>query len=477
MPRKQIRTLLVAAVGAAAVLGQTPSAHAMTNEELLRIIRRQAEQIDVLTRKVEVLEQKTTATEAGVEAAKEQAAEAQKTAEAADTGVEFKLGPAPTIRSKDGRFEFKVRGRLLTDFNLVRSGDDPRNVGGSRISTTSTEFRSARLGAEGTAWKDVKFTFEADFADNAVDITDAFIAYVGEPIKPAKYIRIGQYKTPNSLEEQTSGRFTTFMERAAFTDAFDFDRRIGIGTGFGGKQWTFDVGLFSQNNGDSGSSLNEGYAVAGRGTYAFTDVLGSADLMHVGASARFRDLSNQADNRRVRYRQRPFFHDTNRSVDTGTLREADNDVIAGIEWAYVAGPLSLQAEAAHTWLNRDNADDADGLWGGYFDVSYFLTDDTRAYRSGRFDRVKVKNPVFGGGWGAWQVGGRFDYIDLNGDDVRGGEQYSIIGGVNWYLNDHARMMVNGAYTRVFNARGMGGNQIEGSSNNIWGVGMRGQVDF
>jgi phosphate-selective porin OprO/OprP len=56
-----------------------------------------------------------------------------------------------------------------------------------------------------------------------VDITDAYIEYDGPVIEPG-FVRIGQFKTPNSLEEQTSARFITFMERAAFTDAFDFDR-------------------------------------------------------------------------------------------------------------------------------------------------------------------------------------------------------------------------------------------------------------
>ena len=460
-----------------AMVFQATDAHAVTNEELLEIIKKQAEQIESLQRKVEGLEQRSEETEAEAEAATKKAEEAKKAAAEADTGVEFKLGPAPTIKSKDGKFSFKVRGRLLTDLNVVRSQDDPRNVGGSRISTTSTEFRAARLGVEGIAWKDFKYKLEGDFADNEVDLKDAFVDYGGEPIDPLKYIRIGQYKTPNSLEEQTSSRFITFMERAAFTDAFDLDRRIGVGAGFGGDQWTFDAGLFSQNNSENDASVNEGYAVGARGTYAFNDVLASKDAMHIGASGRFRDLSNQSDGRQVRYRQRPFFHDTNRSVDTGVINKADNDILAGLEWAYVNGPLSLQGEAAHTWLNRDGDGSASGLWGAYIDASYFLTDDQRTFKGGKFNRVKVNDPVLDGGWGAWQVGTRFDFVDLNDDDVRGGQQYSVIAGLNWHLNNHARLMANYAFTRVFNARGAGGNQVEGSSNNIHGVGLRAQVDF
>ena len=44
--------------------------------------------------------------------------------------------------------------------------------------------------------------------------------------------------------------------------------------------------------------------------------------------------------------------------------------------------------------------------GWYVDASWFLTGETRPYKDGVFQRVKVKNPVTwskGSGWGAWQI--------------------------------------------------------------------------
>lgn len=516
MWRLSMKTTLAASASVIAMLAHATDAGAVSNEELLRIIRSQAEQIEklnrrldtmdgaarrapagtgatpsqtqiqTLERKVNTLEQKTKTAETDAAAARKQAEEAKKTAEASDLGVKFKWGPAPTIQSTDGQWSFKVRGRLFTDFNLVRSEDDPRDVGGSRIDTTSTELRAARLGVEGKIFKDFRYKLEADFADNEVDIKDAYMEYAGLALRPISSVRIGQYKTPNSLEEQTSARYTTFMERAAFTDAFDLDRRIGAGVGSKGENWTADVGLFSQNNGENSSSVTEGYAAAGRGTYAFTGVAASQDLLHTGASVRYRNLDNDVDNDQARYRQRPFFHDTNRSVDTGNIDNASADLLGGLELAYVTGPFSIQGEAATTWVDRDSgSDDLYGLWGGYISPSYFLTGESRAksYKGGKFNRIKVNNPIHKGGWGAWELAGRFDYIDLNsndsrqGDNARGGEQYSGIFGVNWYLNNYMRMMANYAYTRVFNARDMGGNQVVGSSNVINGFGLRGQVDF
>lgn len=274
------------------------------------------------------------------------------------------------------------------------------------------------------------------------------------------------------------------MERAALTDAFVLDRRIGAGTG--GENSTLDVGIFSQNAGSVEPATNEGYAAAGRGTYAFTDVFISQDLLHTGGSVRYRNLDNGVNDSQVRYRQRPFFHQAGRSLDTGNIDNTNGDLFGGLELAYVNGPFSIQGEAATTWVDRDSgSDDLYGPWGGYISPSYFLTGENRAtsYKNGKFNRIKVKNPVHKGGWGAWQIAGRLDYIGLNsndsqsGDNARGGEQYSGIFGINWYLNDYFRIMADYAYTRVYNARGMGDDQVVGSSNVINGFGLRGQVDF
>jgi phosphate-selective porin OprO and OprP len=110
----------------------------------------------------------------------------------------------------------------------------------------ATELRAARLGIEGTAWRDFGYRLEVDFADDEVDVTDAFVEYDGAPIEPA-YVRVGQFQTPNSLEEQTSSRFIILMERAGFTDAFDLNRHIGAQVGAGTDDWSLAAGVFGQN--------------------------------------------------------------------------------------------------------------------------------------------------------------------------------------------------------------------------------------
>ena len=43
----------------------------------------------------------------------------------------------------------------------------------------------------------------------------------------------------------------------------------------------------------------------------------------------------------------------------------------------------------------------------------YLTGETRGYKGGKLDRTKVLQPFDQGGWGAFQLNGRVDYLDLS----------------------------------------------------------------
>ena len=109
-----------------------------------------------------------------------------------------------------------------------------------------------------------------------------------------------------------------------------------------------------------------------------------------------------------------------------------------------------------------------------------MTGESRGYSksSGKFGRVKVNNALFEpGGFGAIQRAGRFDYVSLTDSDagIEGGEQYSGIVGVNWYMNNHVRFVLDYAHTEVIN--GPEAVNEDDGDNSIDGVGLRAQVDF
>ena len=59
----------------------------------------------------------------------------------------------------------------------------------------------------------------------------------------------------NSLEQITSSRFITFMERAAFTEAFFLDRQIGAAILAGGEHWSFQTGIYGAPSAEAADCL------------------------------------------------------------------------------------------------------------------------------------------------------------------------------------------------------------------------------
>ncbi|PCI50111.1 MAG: hypothetical protein COB49_03995 [Alphaproteobacteria bacterium] len=409
MTRKPVLGLLASIVLCSVIFA--PIASAQTLEEL-------KEQLNALSKKIEQLE--------------------KKQAERSSRDLVVKWKGAPEFSSTDGNFKFKVRGRIFMDYGNISVSNGGTDIAGENVD--ATEFRTARLGVEGVLFRDIQYKFEVDFSGNDVTVKDAYLQWNLKTVS----LLVGQFKVPASLEEQTSSRYITFMERGAFTDAFGLSRNIGIALGYAQDDITFKAGIFQGGNGSD--AHEEGRTYAARITYG--PKLGDVRI-HVGASWFTRE--NDEGDDIIRYRQRPFAHlAANRYVNTGSFA-ADKDTFFGLELAGIMGPFSAQAE--YSWIKADALDSSAGdasFSGGYVDLSYFITGESRGYKKGAMDRVKVKNPVNEGGMGAWQVAARYDTIDLNDEEalIMGGKQDTIVLGVNWHLNNYTRFMANYSHSDI-----------------------------
>jgi len=451
-------------------LGTAP-AQAQSKEELLKLVQEQAKMLETMQRRVERLENMT-------QAATETANEARETADksAKSGGEKWKWGPSPSVSSADGKFKAHVRGRIFVDYGHVK---DSSTVGSQDRS--ASEFRTARLGIEGDAWKDVKYKFEVDFADNEVDIKDAYVQYKG--FKPLK-ITVGQFKETASLEEQTSSRHISLMERASVTDAFSISRRLGVKLSASGDIWTFDAAALGGSDLSSNKD-DEGYALTARA--AVFPKIGNGGRVHLGASIRHRGFSNDIDGMSVRYRQRPHSHVSGvRYVNTGHLDGASSDTLFGIEAAGICGPFWVEGE--WMWINTDidsgytsfyNGESSLKFSGGYIGAGWFLTGESRGYKGGKFYRPKVNNPVFEGGAGAWALTARYDYLDLvdASAGIWGGEQKSFIVGVNWYLSRHTMVKLNYAHAKIEDAFDNASYVDTNGENKVNSFTARVQVDW
>ncbi|RYD89274.1 MAG: hypothetical protein EOP61_31970, partial [Sphingomonadales bacterium] len=127
--------------------------------------------------------------------------------------------------SADG-FTFKVRGRFMYDTAFI---DSPFAVKPNRNLGFNSRIRRLRLGVEGKLPGDFGYKFEADFNNAAVSFGDVIMTY--EPKGKPWSITIGNHETMDGLEQITSSRFVSFIERAQMNDAFINTRRLGMSFG------------------------------------------------------------------------------------------------------------------------------------------------------------------------------------------------------------------------------------------------------
>ncbi|KWV95870.1 OprO/OprP family phosphate-selective porin [Erythrobacter sp. AP23] len=362
-----------------------------------------------------------------------------------------------TLEKRDG-WSFKPRGRLMYDAGWT---DAPESTGAS--DGFGNEVRRARLGASGDIPGGFGYKFEVDFAGNEVEVADAILSYEDGPIK----IAIGHHNNFQSLEELTSSLHTTFIERAAFTDAFGFERRIGASIQYANGPLLAQAGVFTDNFDDT-DSKNRGVDAR----LVFMPKAGDAQL-HFGGSFHYNDIDDPAAT--VRYRQRPLVHFTSeRFVNTDRLG-ADSEMGFGLEGAAVVGRFHAAAEGYWHKVDMPGMAIDPTFFGGYVEAGVFLTDDSRGYKGGKFDRTKPNAPVGEGGMGSVQFNLRFDHLDLNDAGILGGKQAGYFASLIWKPTDYTAFMVN--YGRLDYTDAVLATSTGDTSYGVDAVGLRAQIDF
>ncbi len=359
----------------------------------------------------------------------------------------------------DKAFQMKLGGRIQLDWAVFDEDTDTVNSSIGSV-PNGVEFRRARLFLEGLVHDRFEFKSQFDFAGAEVSIKDLYMGVRDLPV--VGKFRVGHYKQPFSLEELTSSKYITFMERG-LPNVFSVGRQTGLGVWSTAldKRMTWAIGGFTVSDGDSGDSFDVGKAGAELGlALRVTGLPWYEDkgkrLAHLGVSYSYQNQPRDE----IRFRQRPEAHLAPRYVDTGTF-DAKNNNRVGVEAALVYDRFSVQGELIGDFVKRKASGVNNPNFGGaYLYGSYFLTDDHRPYKtsSGAFDKVKPKNPLFNGngGMGAWEVAARYSYLDLDDEGISGGTLNDFTFGLNWYLTTNYRVSFN--YVRA-HRNGVGDTNI------------------
>ncbi|MBS1258106.1 MAG: hypothetical protein MAG551_01159 [Candidatus Scalindua arabica] len=388
-----------------------------------------------------------------------------------DKGLRFK--------SQDGNFKLKIGGRIMNDWAWMTENTkfkDESGIGDGDL-VDGTEFRRARIYLSGSIYGNIGFKAQYDLEDGATDFKDVYIELKKIPF--LGNFRVGHFKEPFSLEELTSSKYISFMERNLTNDPFAPGRNTGfmLHNHMFNKRLTWAAGLFRNTDafGDSdiADDANEGqYSITGRITALPWYAEEGRKLLHVGLS-----YSRQnAESNSVTFETKPDINLAPDFIDTGAFNVENFDLI-GPELALVHGPFSLQTEYsfADVELHHDNSMRDDPEFSGFYVYgSYFITGEHRKYKTknGTFGRVKPnKNFSWGEGLGAIELLARYSELDLSDEATNTGRLDTITLGANWYLNPNTRVMLN--YVKADPTRDSDGDD-DGDADLF---GMRFQIDF
>ena len=296
-------------------------------------------------------------------------------------------------------------------------------------------------------------------------VENAYLSYTGfKPFGGKLAIEGGVMDLPYTLDEASSSNDIPFMERAS-SGVISTNIAAGDFRSAFGARWytdTFWAGAYVTGPATgaihSASSVNppgttEQYGVFARA--AGQIVSGKDYSLHIGGDAQWLIQPPHnliAGTQTLTLSDRPELRiDPTTLVSTGALAGVSGAQVYSAEAAGTYGPLFFQGE--YFWYNVDRNAFAPlpslKFQGGYAEAAYVLTGETRPYNPGSasYGGIAPANPfsLSGGGWGAWEIAGRFSTIDLNdrlaaANGVAGGRQTIYTLALNWYLNRNVRLM-------------------------------------
>jgi len=439
----------------------------------------------------------------------------------------------PWFETADKAYRVHFGGRFQPDFVFGAGADDAviSGKGGSGAFREGFNFRRARLEADGWIHEVIDFFVEFDFVNNfstgqpvsivggKAVVPGASEANTFNPVVPTDLwaginyipviggIRVGNLKPAIGLDHLTSSRYLDFMERSIGFDTY-YNRDNGFQPGFMIFNYTQDERMSWQltatknNNGVFGWNVGGGdWNYCGRLTWLpwFED--NGRRMIHLGIGAKY---ASRLDQDRAILNDRWLLRNGPANIQNVVSQVqafGTDQAIINPEFFMNLGPLSIQSEyiasqvsgvtSYTTQLTGSTAAKIPSTTfysqTAYIQALYFLTGEHRPYGktalhgSGAAPTrvVPYRNyfwvPGHGGNGnpfsaGAWQVGARYCYSDLNSGPINGGTVNEVTLGLNWFLNPNMKFQWN----YDIGHRSLPGGTSDG---NYWGFGMRMAFDF
>ena len=352
--------------------------------------------------------------------------------------------------------EAKLTGRVHYDMRAIDSGLDKITDRDSASVGSNYELRRARIGFTGSLNKQIQFEGVANAVGSSTNFIDT--AFINYGYNQAGQVRVGRFKQPFSLEENTSSNNIDYMERS-YVNQITPGKKLGAMIhGANDAGFTYAASLYQNDFAELSNSDGAGTMGALRvtGDLAKLAKMGEGKaVVHLGLGydkGSYETLASTSGNTSsaaatITRATILSFRDENRGLSNAYRLQIGGDVIGdigsyntvgnnavnidkttqGLELAVAYGPFKFQAESADSKFDATtqrykqttaigtaelNAD----IKTQYVALLYNITgeDFAKSYSKGAFGGIKPTSEfmkdyggVVGNGTGAWQVGYRY----------------------------------------------------------------------
>lgn len=344
----------------------------------------------------------------------------------------------------DNKYKLKFFGRISADGTFYK-GTDYQKVG------NGTTISQLAFGGIFSFGERIEGKFELDFSNGSITLLDNFVTY---KFTNEFGLRGGNIQESFSMDLLNSFKDLSMMNRAQVVNAFAPGHHLGLQAVFENKQWLLNAGVHFQRSMNSSQKdnyesnykkgQNEGMSYTARAVW-MPQTESKDRGIHLGVAGSYRtpktDVSKDAEPNIVRYNASESTINKIKFLDTGIINDVDYSLLAGAEIAGYYGPAKFQAEYIHNGVERKNDLKSESFSGFYVQASSLLFGGKQDYNNSRgaFNSPIVSNK------GDLELVARFDRIDLNGTNIKGGSSNQYTAGFNYYLNENLKLQFNYSY--------------------------------
>ncbi|MDR2871537.1 MAG: OprO/OprP family phosphate-selective porin [Xanthomonadaceae bacterium] len=325
-----------------------------------------------------------------------------------------------------GGVKIGFEGLVQTDANWFYNDVVDLKGRGANGNSNEFELRRAELVLKGQGPGNFNWVLGYDAkADRFLDVNVRY-RFSGDL---NQFLHVGQFKQFNSLDELSSAAHGDFISKATVTNVYGVSRRLAVGYGVNTQQFGAYASYFGR---ELTRNLANGNGYSMRGTWSPINEEGQ--ILHLGLAY----ASHRAKDDTYRARARPNADlATVRLVDAGLMTDVDRVSMTSFETMWVNGPVKLQGEYFRGRIGRD-AHSTFNSSGYYLSGLWNVTGETWGYKNGVPVTSSPDDPMRG----MWQLGLRYDNLNLNDGAVQGGKMGIWTAGANWYWRSNYKVALN-----------------------------------